>query len=165
MIMNVYKVFVTFALIHCILILHIWFFYLQVHLCPKNLTFPKAERDQLCPRLVIVVFCLFFTICQLDLLFAGMNQSNSFLFCKMSHIHRCQYLKSVYAVPISKHWFLKQNQLLNFQINQSILQMHTSTISGWVTLLEETCMYILPVNKSNCGHCEICCDQWTPNLH
>ena len=48
------------------------------HLCPKNLTFPKAERDQLCPRLV-VVFCLFFSICQSDLLFAGLNQSNSYI--------------------------------------------------------------------------------------
>ena len=46
-------------------------------LCPKNLTFPIAERDQQCPRLVVVVFCLFFSICQSDLLFAGMNQSNS----------------------------------------------------------------------------------------
>ena len=47
------------------------------HYCPKNLTFPKAERDQLCPRLVVVIFCLFFSICQSDLLFAGVNQSNS----------------------------------------------------------------------------------------
>ena len=46
------------------------------HYCPKYLTFPKAEHDQLCPRLV-VVFCLFFSICQSDLLFAGVNQSNS----------------------------------------------------------------------------------------
>ena len=28
--------------------------------CPKNLTFSKAERDQRCQRLVVVVFCLFF---------------------------------------------------------------------------------------------------------
>ena len=28
--------------------------------CPKNLTFPKAERDQQCPRLIVVVLCLFF---------------------------------------------------------------------------------------------------------
>ena len=27
------------------------------HLCPKNLTFPKAEREQRYPSLVIVVFC------------------------------------------------------------------------------------------------------------
>ena len=46
-------------------------------LCPKNLTFPKAERDQRCPRLVAVVFYLFFSICQSDLLFAGVNHSNS----------------------------------------------------------------------------------------
>ena len=36
------------------------------HLCPKNLTFPKAECDQGCPRLVVVVFCLFISICQSD---------------------------------------------------------------------------------------------------
>ena len=47
------------------------------YLCPKNLTFPKAEREQRCPRLVVVVFCLFFSICQSDLSFAGVNQSNS----------------------------------------------------------------------------------------
>ena len=45
--------------------------------CPKNLTFPKAERDQLCPRLVVIVFCLFFSICQSDLIFDRVNQSNS----------------------------------------------------------------------------------------
>ena len=28
--------------------------------CPKNLTFPKAEHDQRCPCLVVVIFCLFF---------------------------------------------------------------------------------------------------------
>ena len=49
------------------------------YLCPKNLTFPKAERDQRCLGLVVVVFCLFFSICQSDLLFAGMNQPNSFI--------------------------------------------------------------------------------------
>ena len=31
-------------------------------LCPKNLTFPKAEREQRCPRLVVVIFCLFISI-------------------------------------------------------------------------------------------------------
>ena len=45
--------------------------------CPKNLTFPEAEREQRCPRLVVVIFCLFFSICQSDLSFAGVNQSNS----------------------------------------------------------------------------------------
>ena len=29
-------------------------------LCPKNLTFPKAERDQLCSRLVVVIFVYLF---------------------------------------------------------------------------------------------------------
>ena len=35
---------------------------LEIHdvLCPKNLTFPKAERDQRCPRLVVVVFLVYF---------------------------------------------------------------------------------------------------------
>ena len=47
------------------------------YLCPKNLTFPEAEREQRCPRLVVVIFCLFFSICQSDLSFAGVNQSNS----------------------------------------------------------------------------------------
>ena len=31
-------------------------------ICPKNLTFPKAERDQQCPFLVVAVFCLFIQI-------------------------------------------------------------------------------------------------------
>ena len=47
------------------------------YLCPKNLTLPGAEREQRCPCLVVVIFCLFFSICQSDLSFAGVNQSNS----------------------------------------------------------------------------------------
>ena len=31
-------------------------------LCPENLTFPKAKREQQCPRLVVVIFCLFISI-------------------------------------------------------------------------------------------------------
>ena len=31
-------------------------------LCPENLTFPKAEREQRCPRLVVVISCLFISI-------------------------------------------------------------------------------------------------------
>ena len=34
--------------------------------CPKNLTFPKAERDQRCPHLVVVIFCLFISIKEFD---------------------------------------------------------------------------------------------------
>ena len=30
--------------------------------CPKNLTFPEAKREQQCPRLVVVIFCLFISI-------------------------------------------------------------------------------------------------------
>ena len=30
--------------------------------CPENLTFPKAELEQQCPRLVVVIFCLFISI-------------------------------------------------------------------------------------------------------
>ena len=45
-------------------------------ICPKNLTFPEAKREQRCPRLVVVIFCLFFSICQSDLSFTGVNQSN-----------------------------------------------------------------------------------------
>ena len=44
-------------------------------LCSKNLTFPKAEHDQRCPRLAVVVLCLFILICLSDFLFAGVNQS------------------------------------------------------------------------------------------
>ena len=32
------------------------------HKFPKNLIFPKAEREQQCPRLVVVIFCLFISI-------------------------------------------------------------------------------------------------------
>ena len=46
-------------------------------LCPKNLTFPEAKREQQCPCLVVVIFFLFFSIYQSDLSFAGVNQSNS----------------------------------------------------------------------------------------
>ena len=49
----------------------------STHLCPKNLTFPDAKREQRCPRLVVVIFCLCFSICQSDLSFAVLNQSNS----------------------------------------------------------------------------------------
>ena len=38
-----------------------WRFY-----CPKNLTFPRAEREQQCPRLVVVGFCLFISILEFD---------------------------------------------------------------------------------------------------
>ena len=48
-------------------------------MCPKNLTFPQAEREQRCPCLVVVSFCLHFSICQSGLSFAGVNQSNSFI--------------------------------------------------------------------------------------
>ena len=30
--------------------------------CPENLTFPKAECEQQCPCLVVVIFCLFISI-------------------------------------------------------------------------------------------------------
>ena len=45
----------------------------------ENLTFPKAESDQQFPRLVVVVFCLSFSMCQSDLLFSCVNQSNSYI--------------------------------------------------------------------------------------
>ena len=35
-------------------------------MCPKNLTFPKVERDQWCPRLVVVVSCLLISIQDFD---------------------------------------------------------------------------------------------------
>ena len=28
----------------------------NANLCPKNLTFPEAKREQRCPRLVVVIF-------------------------------------------------------------------------------------------------------------
>ena len=31
-------------------------------ICPKNLTFPKAEREQRCPCLVVFIFCLFISM-------------------------------------------------------------------------------------------------------
>ena len=34
----------------------------KTNLCPENLTFPKAEREQQCPRLIVVIFCLFISI-------------------------------------------------------------------------------------------------------
>ena len=36
-------------------------------LCPENLTFPKAEREQQCPCLVVVIFCLFISIKEISI--------------------------------------------------------------------------------------------------
>ena len=46
------------------------------HLCPKNLTFPKAEREQRCPRLVVFIFCLFISIYEFDWFTAANDKSD-----------------------------------------------------------------------------------------
>ena len=45
----------------------------KTNLCSKNLTFPKAERDQQCSRLVLIVFVTFYFNLPIRFLFAGMN--------------------------------------------------------------------------------------------
>ena len=40
----------------------------------KNLTFPKAEREQRCPRLVVVIFCLFISIKEFDWFMLASNK-------------------------------------------------------------------------------------------
>ena len=49
---------------------------LKLHLCPKNLTFPKAEYDQRYPHLVVIIFCLVFSIKEFDWFTPANNKSD-----------------------------------------------------------------------------------------
>ena len=46
------------------------------YLCPENLAFPKAKREQQCPRLVVVIFCLFISIQEFDWFTPANNKSD-----------------------------------------------------------------------------------------
>ena len=45
-------------------------------ICTKNLTFPNAERDQRCPRLVVVILCSFVSIKEFDWVTPANNKSD-----------------------------------------------------------------------------------------
>ena len=70
------------------------------HQCPENLTFPKAKREQQCPRLVVVIFCLFISIQEFDWLMPANDKSDWQIEKNKQKIttnkrgHRCSRLSS-----------------------------------------------------------------------